>query len=80
VFKEVRPYIVGFRRERKKLDEFGLADLDPDPGKALLELWSKRKAIAMGVYRSDLIQFPVLYKGVDPDKSKFVPLRLRAGA
>jgi phenylalanyl-tRNA synthetase beta chain len=74
--KDVRPFIVGFAVTGKKLDEFGLADLIQTQEKLCWNYGQKRKAIAMGVYRSDLIQFPVLYKGVDPDKAKFVPLGL----
>ena len=34
----------------------------------------KRKSIAMGIYRSALITYPVHYRGADPDETKFVPL------
>ena len=34
----------------------------------------KRKTIAMGIYRSDLIKYPVHYAAVDPDNTRFVPL------
>ncbi|MDY0303829.1 MAG: phenylalanine--tRNA ligase subunit beta, partial [Sphaerochaeta sp.] len=36
----------------------------------------KRRTIAIGLYRSDLITYPVHYRGVDPDKTSFVPLGL----
>jgi phenylalanyl-tRNA synthetase beta chain len=56
--QDVRPYVVGFAVKGKKLDEFGLADLIQTQEKLCWNYGQKRKAIAMGVYRSDLIQYP----------------------
>jgi phenylalanyl-tRNA synthetase beta chain len=34
----------------------------------------KRSTIAMGVYRADLMSFPVHYRAADPENTRFVPL------
>ncbi len=72
--KEVRPYSVGFCATGKIVDEKILENLIQTQEKLCNNFGRKRKSIAIGVYRSDLITFPVHYKGVDPDTYSFVPL------
>jgi phenylalanyl-tRNA synthetase beta chain len=35
----------------------------------------KRKTISMGIYRTGIIKWPIIYRGVDPDSVSFVPLQ-----
>ena len=72
--KEVRPFSVGFSVTGKVVDENILESLIQTQEKLCNNFGRKRKSIAIGVYRSDLIKFPVHYKGVDPDAYSFVPL------
>ncbi len=72
--KEVRPFSVGFSVTGKVVDENILESLIQTQEKLCNNFGRKRKSIAIGVYRSDLITFPVHYKGVDPDSYSFVPL------
>jgi phenylalanyl-tRNA synthetase beta chain len=73
--QKLRPYIAAFA-VKGKVDADTLADLIQTQEKLCWNYGRKRKSIAMGVYRSSLITYPVQYKAVDPDATKFVPLGL----
>jgi phenylalanyl-tRNA synthetase beta chain len=73
---EVRPYSIGFCATGVVVDDKILENLIQTQEKLCNNFGRKRKSIAMGVYRSDLISFPVHYKGVDPDTTSFVPLHM----
>ncbi|MFA7671723.1 MAG: phenylalanine--tRNA ligase subunit beta, partial [Sphaerochaetaceae bacterium] len=72
----VRPYSIGFAVTGEPLTEEILLTLIQSQEKICHNFGQKRKTIAMGVYRSDLIKFPVHYKGADPDEAHFVPLHM----
>ena len=72
--KDIRPYIASFAVRGKGIDDSSLKDIIQTQEKLCWNFGQKRKAIAMGVYRSDLFSFPVKYYAADPDKTKFVPL------
>jgi phenylalanyl-tRNA synthetase beta chain len=72
--EHIRPYITAFAVTGKPLDEPGLKDLIQTQEKLCWNYGQKRKSIAMGVYRSDLIKYPVRYVAADPDTTKFIPL------
>lgn len=74
--KEVRPFSVGFCVTGKVVDDKILESLIQTQEKLCNNFGRKRKSIAIGVYRSDLITFPVHYKGVDPDAYSFIPLQM----
>jgi phenylalanyl-tRNA synthetase beta chain len=71
---EVRPYSIGFAVKGHVVSDEDLVALIQSQEKLCQNFGRKRKTIAMGIYRSDLIKFPVHYEGVDPDKTSFVPL------
>ena len=73
--KDVRPYMVAFMITGKPIDEPMLKDIIQTQEKLAWNFGRKRKSISMGVYRVDQVKFPVSYKGVDPDKTSFVPLQ-----
>ena len=70
----IRDYSIGFAARGKKVDEEILLTLIQSQEKLCHNYGRKRKTIALGIYRSNLINFPVHYAAVDPDKTKFVPL------
>ncbi len=72
--KDVRPYIVAFAVKGKGISDEGLKDIIQTQEKLCWNYGRKRRSIAMGVYRSDLFSFPVIYKGADPDTTSFIPL------
>jgi phenylalanyl-tRNA synthetase beta chain len=74
--KDVRPYSVGFATRGHKVSEDELEALIQSQEKLCHNFGRKRRTIAIGLYRSDLITYPVHYRGVDPDKTSFVPLGL----
>ena len=70
----VRPYGIAFAAKGHTIDEHDLEALIQSQEKLCSNFGRKRKTIAMGIYRSSLIKYPVHYRGVDPDKTSFVPL------
>lgn len=74
--KEVRPYSCGFVATGKVVDEEILLTLIQSQEKLCWNFGRKRRSIAMGIYRNDLIQYPIHYDGADPDKTHFIPLHM----
>ena len=72
--KVVRPFSIGFAAKGVVVDEHILLTLIQSQEKLCHNFGQKRKTIAIGVYRDDLIKYPVHFKGADPDKTKFIPL------
>lgn len=73
--QNIRPYMVAFVITGKAIDEPMLLDIIQTQEKLAWNFGRKRKSLSMGVYRSELIHFPVHYKAVDPDKTSFIPLQ-----
>ncbi len=72
--KATRPYMAAFAITGKAINDSTLKDLIQTQEKLCWNYGRKRKSIAMGIYRSDLIKYPVLYSAADPDTTKFIPL------
>ncbi len=70
----IRPCIAAFLAEGRPVDEPLLKDLIQSQEKLCWNFGRKRSSIAMGVYRADLMRFPVRYRAADPDGTSFVPL------
>ncbi len=70
----IRPYIAAFQADGKGIDDALLRDLIQSQEKLCWNFGRKRSSIAMGVYRADLIKYPVHYKAVDPVETRFIPL------
>lgn len=73
--KGIRPYMIAFVISGKPIDEPMLLDIIQTQEKLCWNFGRKRRTVSMGVYRSSMIQWPVHYKAVDPDKTSFVPLQ-----
>ena len=71
--KEVRPYIAGFLVKGKKLSKVALDAIIQTQEKLCTNYGKKRQTLAMGVYRANLISWPVQYTTEEPNFS-FVPL------
>lgn len=71
---EVRPYIAAFAVSGHAIDDGELRDLIQTQEKLTTNFGRHRKAIAMGVYRTRLMTYPVQYRAVDPLQTSFVPL------
>jgi phenylalanyl-tRNA synthetase beta chain len=72
--RDVRPYIAAFVISGKPINEPMLKDIIQTQEKLCWNFGRKRKSIAMGVYRSAKMRFPVRYAAVDPRTTSFVPL------
>ncbi len=75
--RDIRPYIVAFVAHGKAIDTAGLNDIIQTQEKLCWNFGQKRRAIAMGLYRADMMRFPVHYRGVDPVGTRFVPLGMQ---
>jgi phenylalanyl-tRNA synthetase beta chain len=74
--KDIRPYIAAFVVSGKPIDDETLKDVIQTQEKLCWNFGRKRRSIAMGVYRTSLMQWPVRYVAADPDKTRFTPLGL----
>ncbi len=74
--QEIRPYVVGFVMSGPSIGEAVLKDLIQTQEKLTWNFGRKRRSVAMGVYRSDLMSYPVHYSAEDPDATRFVPLQM----
>lgn len=70
----IRDFSIGFACRGVVVDDDLLTALIQSQEKLCFNFGRKRKTIAMGIYRSELIKYPVHYAAVDPDKTSFVPL------
>ncbi len=70
----IRPYIAAFAVVGNPISEVLLEDVIQTQEKLCWNYGRKRSSIAMGVYRSDLIEYPVRYNAVAPDGLTFRPL------
>jgi phenylalanyl-tRNA synthetase beta chain len=72
--KDIRPYIGSFVAEGKEVTDALLKEIIQSQEKLCGNFGRKRKTIAMGVSRADLVTWPVSYSAADPDTTKFIPL------
>ncbi|MDR0463780.1 MAG: phenylalanine--tRNA ligase subunit beta [Treponema sp.] len=78
--RQVRPFITGFVARGKTITDPMLRDMIQTQEKLAWNFGRKRRSISMGIYRikdeqnKPLINWPIIYKGVDPDSVSFVPL------
>jgi phenylalanyl-tRNA synthetase beta chain len=74
--KDIRPYEIAVAARGRKIDEATLKDIIQTQEKICWNFGRKRRSIAIGVFRSDLLQYPITYRAADPDKTRFVPLQM----
>jgi len=82
--KKVRPYLAGFIARLdtaggKSISDPMLRDMIQTQEKLAWNYGRKRRSVSMGLYRianqgKSLVNWPIVYKGVDPDSVSFVPL------
>ena len=72
--REIRPYIAAFAADGPTISEVILEDVIQTQEKLCWNYGGKRSSIAMGIYRSDLIEYPVRYAAVEPEGLRFQPL------
>ncbi|MDR0600257.1 MAG: phenylalanine--tRNA ligase subunit beta [Treponema sp.] len=73
--QRVRPYLAGFIASGRAISDPMLRDMIQTQEKLAWNFGRKRRTISMGLYRTSTINWPIIYKGVDPDSVSFVPLQ-----
>ena len=73
--QKVRPFLAGFVASGKAISDPMLRDIIQTQEKLVWNFGRKRRTISMGIYRTSIIKWPIIYKGVDPDSVSFVPLQ-----
>jgi len=72
--KDIRPYIGAFLVENLVISEDILLSLIQTQEKLADNFGRKRETIAIGIYNAKKITFPLSYTGVEPLKTRFIPL------
>lgn len=72
--KEIRPCIASFVAKGRKIDDYLLKQMIQLQEKLSENYGRRRQKLAIGIYKSKQIQFPVHYKAVSPESMAFVPL------
>ncbi|MDR0410679.1 MAG: phenylalanine--tRNA ligase subunit beta [Treponema sp.] len=73
--QKVRPFLAGFIVSGKAVTDTSLRDMIQTQEKLAWNFGRKRRTVSMGLYRIAIIQWPIIYKGVDPDSVSFTPLQ-----
>ncbi|MCL2067643.1 MAG: phenylalanine--tRNA ligase subunit beta [Treponema sp.] len=73
--KQVRPFLAGFVASGREISDPLLRDMIQTQEKLAWNFGRKRRTISMGLYRTSLIKWPIIYRGADPDSVSFVPLQ-----
>jgi phenylalanyl-tRNA synthetase beta chain len=73
--RKVRPYLAGFVARGVSITDAMLKDMIQTQEKLTWNFGRKRKTVSIGLYRPSAIAWPVQYKGVDPDRTSFIPLQ-----
>ena len=71
--KNVRPYIAGFLVKGKKITDEELNSIIQTQEKLCTNYGKKRQTLAMGIYRANLISWPIFYSTESPS-FEFTPL------
>ena len=72
----VRPFLAAFVVSGKAIVDAMLRDVIQTQEKLCWNFGRKRRSVSMGLYRIDLIKWPVRYHAVRPDAASFVPLAM----
>ena len=72
--QHIRPFMTAFVISGKPIDDAMLKVIIQTQEKLCWNFGRKRRSVSMGVYRSELINWPVQYRAVDPHTTSFTPL------
>jgi len=73
--RNVRPFLAGFVASGRTIGDSVLKDMIQTQEKLAWNFGRKRRSLSMGLYRISRIEWPIVYKGVDPDGVSFLPLQ-----
>ncbi len=72
--KDIRPYTACAIVKGLKLNDEKIKEIIEIQEKLHLTVGRKRKKVAIGIYPLEKIKLPIVFKAVEPDKIKFIPL------
>lgn len=72
----IRPYLAAFVISGKAISDAMLKDAIQTQEKLCANFGRKRRSVSMGMYRIELIKWPVSYKAADPAATSFTPLQM----
>ncbi|MCX6747138.1 MAG: phenylalanine--tRNA ligase subunit beta [Candidatus Pacearchaeota archaeon] len=72
--KNIRPYTACAIVKELKFDDEKIKELVDIQEKLHLTIGRKRKKAAIGIYPLEKIKLPIIFKALEPDKIKFIPL------
>ena len=72
--QSIRPYIAAFEARGNSLSEELLVEIIDIQERLCSGYGRKRRSVAMGIYRADILTYPLRYYGADPERTSFVPL------
>ncbi len=74
--KDVRPYTACAIVKGLRVDDEKIKELIEMQEKLHLTIGRKRKRVAIGIYPMEKIKLPIIFKAIEPDKIKFIPLEM----
>jgi len=74
--KNVRPYTACAIVKNLKFDDEEIKELIEIQEKLHITVGRKRKKVAIGIYPLEKIKLPIIFKALEPDKIKFIPLEM----
>ncbi len=74
--KDIRPFLAAFVISGKPIGDAMLKDAIQTQEKLCSNFGRKRRSVSMGMYRIELIKWPVSYKAADPEATSFTPLQM----
>ncbi|MBU0936827.1 MAG: phenylalanine--tRNA ligase subunit beta [Spirochaetes bacterium] len=72
----IRPYLAAFVVSGKAISDAMLRDMIQTQEKLCWNFGRKRRSVSMGLYRIELIKWPVRYYASKPEAASFVPLAM----
>ena len=72
--KEIRPYTMCAIIKNLKFDDDKIKEIIEIQEKLHITIGRRRKKVAIGIYPLEKIKLPIIYKALEPDKIKFIPL------
>jgi len=72
--KEIRPYTACAIIKGLKFDDDKIKEMIEMQEKLHLTMGRRRKKLAIGIYPLEKIKLPIVFKALEPDKIKFIPL------
>jgi phenylalanyl-tRNA synthetase beta chain len=72
--KDIRPYTACAIIKELKFNDEKIKEIVDIQEKLHLTIGRKRKKVAIGIYPLEKIKLPIIFKALEPDKIKFIPL------